>query len=292
MRYLLLFIFSGLFIAQLSANDIAEINKLKKEATEAFNNENYEVAIEKFILLKDSFNVKEETLLLNLAHSYWNSGDTTQAQSSYSNLLDAKDKEIRSIAYQQTGSIAFHKKNYDSAIAMYKQSLLANPYNEQARYDFELAMKKKKEEEEKKKQEQQKDQQKNKDEQNKDEKNEDQKNKDQKNDQNKNKSGEEKEDKSKQEEQEKADEEKADQKKKQENDGKAEKDKEDKEQNDETDKEKQEKMKKLREKLQEMNMSEEKAQMILEALQNNEVQYLKQMQRKSTKQKDSDKPDW
>ncbi|MCX2746068.1 hypothetical protein OO013_19475 [Mangrovivirga sp. M17] len=290
MRIILFTILSFFTITFISANNIAEINKLKKEATEAFKNKNYEVAIEKFTILKDSFNVKEEGLLLNLAHSYWQSGDTTQAQGAYSNLLDAKDKKIRSIAYQQTGSISFHKKNLESAIAMYKQSLLADPYNEQARYDFELAMKKLKEEEEKKKQQQKQDQ--NKDQENKDQQKQDQQNKDQKGDENKNKTGEEKEDKSKKEEQEKAENQEADQKKEQENDGKAEKDDEDQKQNDETDKEKLEKMKKLREKLKEMNMSEEKAQMILEALQNNEVQYLKQMQRKSTKDKDDDKPDW
>lgn len=45
-------------------------------------------------------------------------------------------------------------------------------------------------------------------------------------------------------------------------------------------------------KLKEMNISEEKARMILEALKNNEVQYIQQNRRKSTKPKDKDKPDW
>lgn len=46
------------------------------------------------------------------------------------------------------------------------------------------------------------------------------------------------------------------------------------------------------EKLKELNMSEEKARMILEAMRNNEIQYLQQMRRKATKKPQSGKPDW
>jgi|GEM_PF-256999 len=44
--------------------------------------------------------------------------------------------------------------------------------------------------------------------------------------------------------------------------------------------------------LEQLNISPEKARMILEAMKNNEVQYIQQMQRKPTQRPDSDKPDW
>ncbi|MFY0598737.1 MAG: hypothetical protein JXR03_03640 [Cyclobacteriaceae bacterium] len=47
-----------------------------------------------------------------------------------------------------------------------------------------------------------------------------------------------------------------------------------------------------RQKLEEMNISPEKARMILEALKNNEIQFIQQQRREPTKQKDSKKPDW
>jgi hypothetical protein len=47
-----------------------------------------------------------------------------------------------------------------------------------------------------------------------------------------------------------------------------------------------------REKLQQMKISEEKARMILEAMKNQEKQYLQQQKRKSTKPRDRTKPDW
>jgi Ca-activated chloride channel family protein len=39
-------------------------------------------------------------------------------------------------------------------------------------------------------------------------------------------------------------------------------------------------------------MSEEKAKMILDALKNQEVQYLQQNKRKATQSRDNSKPDW
>lgn len=48
----------------------------------------------------------------------------------------------------------------------------------------------------------------------------------------------------------------------------------------------------LSQKLQQMKMSEEKAKMILEAMKNQEIQYLQQNKRKATKPRDSGKPDW
>lgn len=48
----------------------------------------------------------------------------------------------------------------------------------------------------------------------------------------------------------------------------------------------------LSQKLQQMKMSEEKAKMILEAMKNQEIQYLQQNKRKATKPRESNKPDW
>lgn len=47
-----------------------------------------------------------------------------------------------------------------------------------------------------------------------------------------------------------------------------------------------------RQKLEQMKISEEKARMILEAMKNQEKQYLQQNKRKATKSRDRTKPDW
>lgn len=46
------------------------------------------------------------------------------------------------------------------------------------------------------------------------------------------------------------------------------------------------------ERLEELNLTEEKARMILEAMKNSEIQYIQQNRRKPTKKPDSTKPDW
>ena len=48
----------------------------------------------------------------------------------------------------------------------------------------------------------------------------------------------------------------------------------------------------LSEKLEQMKISEEKAKMILDAMKNQEIQYLQQNKRKATVPKDKAKPDW
>jgi hypothetical protein len=48
----------------------------------------------------------------------------------------------------------------------------------------------------------------------------------------------------------------------------------------------------LEKKLEDMKISPEKARMILEAMKNQEIQYLQQNKRKATKPKDKSKPDW
>ena len=45
-------------------------------------------------------------------------------------------------------------------------------------------------------------------------------------------------------------------------------------------------------KMKEMKISEEKAKMILEALKNQEIQYIQQNRKKATKRPPSNKPDW
>lgn len=122
--------------------------------------------------------------------------------------------------------------------------------------------------------------------------------------------------KQEQEEQEKKDQEqeqKEQQQKEQEEKEKKEKEEQDKQNKEKEDKEKKEDEKKKpqesdeskkdeqkekqdqsldKKKLEEMKISEEKARMILEAMKNQEKQYLQQNKRKATKSKDRTKPDW
>jgi len=132
-------------------------------------------------------------------------------------------------------------------------------------------------EEEKQKEDQQKKDQENKDQEKKEKDKKDQEKKDQQNKDQQNKD---------QQDQAKKDKEEKEAKDKKE--GKE----QDQRENKEDKNEKKENSPQLSEKLQQMKISEDKAKMILEAMKNQEIQYLQQNKRKATKPRDSSKPDW
>jgi len=279
MKYFLVFLF---IINPLTDLDkIARINKAKKEAEKAYLAKDYTLANAKYLYIKDSLGVSDENLLLNLANTQYLLNDTTNARASYSSLKDSPDKSISSIALQQLGAMQFQDKKYEEALSSYKSALKVDASNSDARYNYELLKKLIKEQEEQEKQQ-------NKDQENKDQKDEEQKDEEQK-------------DQDKQEQQDQEQKEKEDQEQK-------EQDQQEKEEQEKTDEQKEEKQKPEdqesdeekenkpqsidEEKLKEMKITEEKARLILEAMKNNEIQYIQQNKRKAKKKKDPNKPDW
>lgn len=264
--------------ADFDIGKIAKINRLKEEAEAAYKSGQYNVAINRYKQLVD-MGVNDEPVLLNLAHAYFMNKDTT-AINAYSKLMLSKDNHIKSVAYQQMGVIKADRKKYEEALKFFKESLKAEPNNEEARHNYELT--KKLLEEQRKQQQQDKQNQQNKDKQQQDK---EQQQKEQQQQQQK------KEQDEKGEQKDKGDKQEKDGK-----DDKADKKKEQGEKDDESDKkgkeEEKEAMERRAQRLQQMNLTEEQAKMILEAMKNNEVQYLQQNKKKPTKKISKSKPDW
>ena len=295
---------------------IAKSNALKKEAKAFYDKENYEQAISAYANLLDSMLVGDEDARLNMANAAYllaygdkeSLGILNEASKNPDNLdssavgmaseslkyasiatnnydelsSNAKNKVIASSAFNQKGIIAYKRSEAakaeekesltNQALNDFKNSLRKNPENESARYNYELLKKLIREQEQQEKNnEDSKDQEEKKDQDKKDQEQKDKKDQQEKNEQ----------EKKDQEKQENKDQEKKDQQ-------------ENKDEQDPNQEKPQEKdpLEKLKEKLEEMNMSPEKAQMILEAMKNNEIQYVQQNKRKATKKKDSSKPDW
>ena len=200
-------------------NNISKINEIKKEAKRNFSEKKYDQAIDKYKYLIDSMNLNDDNVMLNLSHSYLLNGDTLNAIDGYNSLTESKKGNIKSIAYQQLGVISDKYQKLKESSELFKNSIKSNPENIESKYNYELVMKKIKEQQ--------------------DQENQNQENKEQQNQENK-------------------------------------------EQQNQT----------IEEKLKEINISKEKAEMILEALKNNEIQYLQQLKRKTSKKVDKSKPDW
>lgn len=249
-------IFYLILISTLSINNIDEINRLTKEAELFFKNKEYEKSIINYDILIDSFEVSDEKVFLNLAHSHFLNGDTTAALENYNYTTITDNNKIKSIALQQIGNINNSKNKLEEALEFYKESIISDNNNLDSKFNYELV--KRKIEDQNKNQE-----------------------KDQNKDQNK----------EQEKEQEKSDNKKKDDK------GQQDKDKDDKENDSKENKNNEQNSKKsdaesLEEKLKKINMTKKKAEMILDALNNNEFQYIQQLKRNPKKKKDNNKPDW
>lgn len=242
----------NIILSLILSDRIDQINKLTKEAEEAFKNEDFTETIEKYELLIDSFDFSNEQVYLNLAHSHLLSKDTLKAIENYNYASLADKSEIKSIALQQLGNISEKNNKLEDALNFYKASIIADNKNNDSKYNYELV---------KKKLNNKKDQKQN----NKNNQSQNEKNKDN-----------------------------SESKK---NDNKGQDDKNNKKDKEEKKSENKENSSKsneesVEEKLKKINMSKKKAEMILDALNNNEFQYIQQLKRKSKKKSDKNKPDW
>jgi len=270
-------------------DNIATVNRLKKEAEQAYKNGDYSTAIAHYQTLLDSLNVQDENIRLNLAHSLIQAGDTISAQRNYSSLVRSSNKNVKSVAYQQMGVIASDQQQYEDALNIFKESLKADPTNEEARYNYELVKELLKKQQEQQQNQQNQDQQNQEQQDQQDQEQQDQQEQQQDQQQQEGEQGEQSEENQqgqKQEQQQEGESDEspqdADEQNVQQGEQQQEGEKSDEEQS----------ASPISERLKEMNISEEKARMILEAMRNNEMQYIQQNRRRPEKPRDRTKPDW
>ncbi|MFD2515094.1 aerotolerance protein [Pontibacter locisalis] len=120
---------------------ISSINRFATEAAQAYHKQDYIEAITAYEYLLNELEVDDDQLRLNLAHSYYQSGQFPKAMQEYRLLADNPAHRLRSIAHLQLGNIATKQKKHKQALALYKQALVAEPNNEEARYNYELLKK-------------------------------------------------------------------------------------------------------------------------------------------------------
>jgi len=228
---------------------------LTKSAEKSFIEKKYNESIESYKILIDSFEYKNEKIYLNLGHSYLLSGDTLNAIESYNYASLTENNKVKSIAFQQLGNINEKNNKLEEALTLYKKSIISDNSNDDSKFNYELV--KKKMEKEKNKEEDKKDNQ-----------------------------------DSKENKKENSDKKKQDQKGKEEKEKKDQENEKDESQNPGKNNQKKSNEESIEEKLKKINMSKKKAEMILDALNNNEFQYIQQLKRKPSKKSNKNKPDW
>jgi tetratricopeptide (TPR) repeat protein len=251
----------------LNIDKIRQINKLKKEAEMAFKNKNYEVAALRYQMLVNEFQVNDDKVYTNLAHAFFQLQNQDSARVYYNKVKNSRDASLRSIAWQQLGVIEFTAQKTKEALNAFKHAMLAMPENEEARHNYETL--KRLMEQQQNQQQQQSG-------------GGDQSKQDQKGQQNQQDKGEQSAEK--QQKDETASQGEGEQKK-----GES----ETKEATDDKGKEEERENKQIQKSgSDKMQISKEQAQMLLDAMRSNEMQYIQQQQRRGTRKADRGKPDW
>lgn len=128
-------------------------NRLKSLAKEANLYGNYSLEINYLQELIAINKTKDALIFLNVAHAYFNNNQLNDAASQYEQLIaNSQDFNIKSKALLQLGVIDAYKfryyidkqnnqkaeLHYNKALFFFKNALIANPANNEARYNFEL----------------------------------------------------------------------------------------------------------------------------------------------------------
>ncbi|KAA5540803.1 tetratricopeptide repeat protein [Adhaeribacter rhizoryzae] len=140
MRYFLLVL---LFFSSVGdgLKKASRINEGVAKAQEYYLQQAYEQAEQQYNYLRNSLNVKDAGLLLNLAHATYLAGNLEKAQKYYHQLRNNPDADLQGAALNQLGILAYEDNNPEKALYFFRQAIIKNPRNEIARYNYELVKK-------------------------------------------------------------------------------------------------------------------------------------------------------
>lgn len=277
------FIFSILLLIPSDWMDIGKKNRAIKEAARSYAETDYEKSVENHLLLSSEFGISTASSNFNLALSYHYNGQLEEAQRTYQSLQGSSDKLIASFAANQNGILLAQQNQFQEALSAFKFSLIKDPTNEQARYNFELLSRWL---------EENPDSQQEQDDQGEDQDQQDQE-QDQEQDQDQQKESQEQKDG---EGDEKTDEDEASESEKK-DDKSGEKSQQEEPSEEPSDlesdlSEREKAMDRMKEKLEEMNLTPEQAAQILEAMNAAELRYIQQNRKTPTKRPERGLPEW
>lgn len=153
---LLLFVQGGGGGGGNSLTRIAETNKLKEQAARAYDEKRYADAAAYYETLLTHWGDSSDAVRLNRAHAYLLAQKKEEATEAYRQLAETKaGGPAKSSALQQLGYLASEEQKASVALQYFKEALKADPTNETARRNYEIAWRIAKKQE--KKQEQEKD---------------------------------------------------------------------------------------------------------------------------------------
>lgn len=115
---------------------IAEANRLARRASDAMRQGQYAAAARDYSQMADGLGVKNDAVLANLGLAHLRLGDYANATRAYTRLSISGDAQMRSLAHAQLGVIASRQKNPGEAANQLKEALRQDPNNQLARLNL------------------------------------------------------------------------------------------------------------------------------------------------------------
>ncbi len=123
-----------------------EKDKNLYNGNQSFKEKKYADAEADFRVTESKKSPKKATAGYNLGNSVYRQNQQGEAQIKYIQALEhAKTKEEKHRIYHNLGNTFMLEKKYEAAVEAYKNALRNNPYDEETRYNYALAKRKKKE---------------------------------------------------------------------------------------------------------------------------------------------------
>jgi len=137
--YLVVLLVSGMLFSQESDKNLYNGNQ-------SFEQKKYTDAEADYRVTESKKSPKKATAGYNLGNSIYRQNQQGEAQIKYIQALEtAKTKTEKHRIYHNLGNTFMLDKNYDAAVDAYKNALRNNPFDEETRYNYALAKRKKKE---------------------------------------------------------------------------------------------------------------------------------------------------
>ena len=119
---------------------IAETNRLALSAQAAYSRGNFAAAAKDYTRMADQYGAASPAVLANMGQAYLRGKADLDATKAYTRLSVAGDAGMRSLAYNQLGVLAARQKNPSQAATYFKQALREDANNQMARINYERAL--------------------------------------------------------------------------------------------------------------------------------------------------------
>ncbi|MEM6289975.1 MAG: tetratricopeptide repeat protein [Myxococcota bacterium] len=131
------------WLAQMLASTDPDIDA----GVTAYEAEDYEEALARFDAAKEQLGERPE-VAFDRGLALLRLDKLDEARGAFERASEADDDPLRASAFYELGNLEFDAESYDVAIERYIEALKANPLHENAKWNLELALLKKKEQEE------------------------------------------------------------------------------------------------------------------------------------------------